>query len=342
MQPTAFYQNHLDQVSRSFAFCIRKLEEPLRMQVSLSYLLCRVLDTIEDSNWSEKTLQLAHYELFESFIESVPEAETVNRWVSSFPDSIPESEKNCLKDSFLLFQDLHAQAPAVYQIIRNTVLRMDHGMRHYSTGELKLKNLKEVNQYCYFVAGVVGELLTKLFLEYRPSFQANPDLMKDAFHFGLFLQKINLLKDQLGDEKEGRFLIPSRELVMESVRENARGSLRYLTALPKEEAGFRTFCAWSLFLGLATIPFMQESYSQGSGIKISRDATEALLSEIEKIVSDDQAILAQGEECLALIPKAKTALKMDASSHSQNDEWFHKISGDVLRREELNELGITG
>ena len=51
MQTIGFYQTHLDRVSRSFAFCIKKLESPLRQWVSLAYLLCRVLDTVEDSIW---------------------------------------------------------------------------------------------------------------------------------------------------------------------------------------------------------------------------------------------------------------------------------------------------
>ena len=50
MQTISFYQTHLDRVSRSFAFCIKKLESPLRQWVSLAYLLCRVLDTVEDSS----------------------------------------------------------------------------------------------------------------------------------------------------------------------------------------------------------------------------------------------------------------------------------------------------
>ncbi len=49
LKEAEFYQTHLDRVSRSFAFCIRQLPDPLRGWVGLSYLLCRILDTIEDS-----------------------------------------------------------------------------------------------------------------------------------------------------------------------------------------------------------------------------------------------------------------------------------------------------
>jgi farnesyl-diphosphate farnesyltransferase len=344
-----FYQMHLDRVSRSFAFCIRKLEDPLRRHVSLSYLLCRVLDTIEDSAWTDADSQTKHYQTFEKFIQSRPSLAEVNIWQSDFPTSIPESEKVLLQDAFSLFEDLHDLPKPVFQILHDTVLRMYQGMRHYSDtqvfgeharNELKLFSLKDVNQYCYFVAGVVGELLTKLFLVYRPDFTPSEDLLKDSFHFGLFLQKINLLKDQLGDEKEGRYLVPNRELLFYSLRENAQGSLRYLTSLPESEAGFRTFCAWSLFLGLGSVPFIQNNFAQGGGVKISREATEVLLEEIESIVGDNEAILNQGRECLALLPESPPPHAVGFTSRSANDEWFHQISGNVLGRDELRELGI--
>ena len=349
MRSVEFYQKHLDRVSRSFAFCIRKLDDPLRRHVSLSYLLCRVLDTIEDSAWPNSESQTRQYETFENFIKLRPSEAEVSEWQTQFPDSIPESEKTLMKDVFFLFEDLHDLPKPVFQILHDTVLRMYHGMRHYSDtqvfgenarNELKLFNLKDVNQYCYFVAGVVGELLTKLFLVYRPDFKPSDDLLKDSFHFGLFLQKINLLKDQLGDEQEGRYLVPNRELLFFSLRENAQGSLRYLTSLPREEAGFRTFCAWSLFLGLGSVPFIQNNFAQGGGVKISRETTQVLLEEIESIVGDNDAILSQGEECLALLPESPPVLSVGLTSRSANDEWLHQISGNVLRPDELRELGI--
>jgi phytoene/squalene synthetase len=354
MQSVEFYQAHLDGVSRSFAFCIRKLKDPLRRWVSLSYLLCRALDTVEDSPWADAGLQSRQYAEFEGFLHARPSPEQVAAWASRFSQAIPGTEKKLLDDAFHLFDDLHGLPARVTTDIRETVLRMSRGMRHYSAAHLRLHDLKDVNQYCYFVAGIVGELLTRLFVSYRPDFRPGPDFMKDAFHFGLFLQKVNLLKDQLGDEKEGRYLVPDRAQVLASLRDNARGSLRYLTALPADEIGYRTFCAWSLFLGLASMPWIQESFEKGGGIKIPRDATQALLEEIEAIVGDDGAILSHGEECLALIPELSAPMRQRVPETTglaatagapvgggSDDAWFHRISGGVLAPSELAELGIT-
>ncbi len=40
---------HLPKVSRTFALAIDGLPDPLRGEVCVAYLLCRVLDTVEDA-----------------------------------------------------------------------------------------------------------------------------------------------------------------------------------------------------------------------------------------------------------------------------------------------------
>ena len=179
MQSIDFYQSHLNRVSRSFAFCIQKLEAPLRQWISLSYLLCRVLDTVEDSQWSKVALRASQYEEFESFVRVCPSKTLAADWGARFPKSIPNGEKDLLADAHLLFQDLHDLPKPVRRHIQDTVLRMSAGMRHYGqdpTGALRLSDLGEVNRYCYFVAGVVGELLTRLVLEAWPDFKPRHDL----------------------------------------------------------------------------------------------------------------------------------------------------------------------
>src|SRR4051794_6368635 len=108
MQDIEYYQIRLDRVSRSFAFCIRELQEPLRGWVSLSYLLCRALDTIEDAPWGSAFDQNSQYEAFESFLKVSPSKREVQQWCSRFPLSIPEGEKFLIEDASFLFEDLHA------------------------------------------------------------------------------------------------------------------------------------------------------------------------------------------------------------------------------------------
>jgi phytoene/squalene synthetase len=339
MKKIDFYQTHLNRVSRSFAFCIQKLESPLREWVSLSYLLCRALDTVEDSLWSSSELRSEQYEAFESFIKGPAfKASEVQAWGALFPSNIPDGEKELIQDAHLLFSELHSMPRAVRQSMQDTVLRMSAGMRHYSSPDnsLRLSNLFEVNRYCYFVAGIVGELLTRLVLQYRKEDDfLSEDLIKNAFHFGLFLQKVNLLKDQIQDEKENRFLVPDRELLLASLRENARGSIAYLTSIPKEEKGFRVFCAWSLFLGAASLPWIAQSFEQKDGTKIPRSITQELLEVVEEMSQQDEALRAELEEQLAQLPEFRVPTRSAPESN-----WFIQLAGDVLSESQMEELRL--
>jgi phytoene/squalene synthetase len=340
MRPTDFYQSHLDRVSRSFAFCIQKLDSPFKEWTALSYLMCRILDTVEDSLWTDSDIRDQQYEEFEKFLLNHTDDDEVFAWVQRFPDSIPEGEKILLRDAVYCFNDLHEMPPAVRKSIQSTVLRMSAGMKHYSArqseGELRLTDLTDVNRYCYFVAGVVGELLTRLLLTYRNEFKPGPEFMKNAFHFGLFLQKVNLLKDQRGDEREGRFLIPDRKLVMSSLTENARGAIDYLISLPIEEKGYRTFCAWSLFLGAASLAWIEKSFDANDDSKIPRAITQELLSAVESVVQDNNALREGFEEHFPKLPELA-----DYSRGSANGTWFSNLSGDVLGKAELIELRMV-
>jgi phytoene/squalene synthetase len=302
-QRTAFYQEHLDRVSRSFAFCIARLESPLREQIGLGYLLCRIVDTIEDAAWGEFAEQDRVFEGFDRFMAGRAQPEDIRRWVGSFPSSLPDSEKLLLLDADRFFADFHELPEPVRLALLKPIRSMSAGMRFFMSkkakeGKLRLRDLAEVNGYCFFVAGVVGEMLTNLliagrFLDKDQKDQKGRDpevLMSDAFSFGLFLQKVNLLKDQRGDEREGRFLIPSRSVVRKSLELNADRAINYVLSLPLRLSGFRIFCSWSLFLGIASLPWIDRAHAEGQALKITREETAMLLEAVEERIGDNDSL----------------------------------------------------
>jgi len=282
----SFYQSHLDRVSRSFAFCIEQLDRPFRDWVSLSYLLCRLLDTVEDSIWDNPEHQYSHFKKFGEFLIAPPSDDQINSWVAEFDGRASAEEMLLVRDSPILWRELHGQAPEVKSAIQESVGHMNEGMvrfqRGRSNGALRLRGLAEVNEYCYVVAGVVGEMLTRLYSAHRPTFVANGAVLKNACRFGLFLQKVNLLKDQRKDEAEGRFFVPNRSTLVSSMMDEAKGALNYVLALPREEIGYRTFCAWSLFLGLASLGT--------PGGKVPRNVVEPMLAQVKSLVTDDDRL----------------------------------------------------
>jgi len=287
-----FYSKHLNRVSRSFSYSISKLEMPLKSWVSLTYLICRILDTIEDAPWRHLGQQLRQFQEFDDFMKAPPKGDNLKAWQKVFPTEIPEGEKFLILDSALIFKDLHHVPLTVRGVIQRLVKCMSGGMQYYSQlrkqrGQLRLLNLKEVNQYCFFVAGIVGEALAQLVILVEPQLKKIQQLALNTHHFGLFLQKINLLKDQMEDEKQGRFFIHNRSEIRRSLSYNVQGAWNFLKALPVQQKGFRIFCAHSLFLGLASLPWIEGSYENKKMKKIPRAATEKLFVLIERHIDDN-------------------------------------------------------
>lgn len=342
----AFYQHHLDQVSRSFAVCIAELEAPLRQWTSLAYLLCRALDTIEDSLWTTTAQQDAAYSAFEGFVQAPAAPERLAAWTKTFPATAQPAELLLIADAGQLFAALHALPEAVASPMRDAVLRMSTGMRHYSlqaakTGGLRLTDSRDVNRYCYFVAGLVGHLLTALFVQAHPSDWEPPALVwRHAFDFGLFLQKINLLKDQRTDEMEGRFLVPDRALLRASLRGHIDGAVAYLTALPQSAQRYRTFCGWSLFLGAASLPSIEAGQSGESAPKMPRHEAMALMQTVAKMAQDDAALRTALTQYAHVLPEARSKEQAAASAPDADDEWFIQAAGALLRPADLTALGL--
>lgn len=101
-----WYQQHLNRVSRSFAFGISELHEPLREYVGFAYLFCRLIDTVEDSTWVKVEDQKRQFLSLTSYLEQCPSEETFSLWRDQMPEEIPEGERILLEDSYRLIEGL--------------------------------------------------------------------------------------------------------------------------------------------------------------------------------------------------------------------------------------------
>ena len=213
----AFCEEMLPKVSRTFALCIRLLPPKVEYPVLVSYLLCRIADTIEDTvdlSGTEKGALLAH---FGSCVEeSGPDAGPIG---VRFERALTDEERLAHQTDAVLRE--FRQLPSAQRAsIRPWVQEMCSGMADFamkqgdrsvpSPSEASesrggstlhaLATVDDLERYCYYVAGTVGHLLTGLFHTIQPgvSDRRFEQLDKLATSFGLGLQLTNIIKDVEG------------------------------------------------------------------------------------------------------------------------------------------------
>src|SRR5262249_3190538 len=147
---------------------------------------------------------------------------------------------------------------------------------------------------------------------------------------GLFLQKVNILKDQREDEAARRFLVPDRAELIASLRANARGALAYLQSLPRRDRGYRTFCAWCLMMGATAVAQLDERKQS------RRVETAELLARTAAIVQDNTALARQFAELMPPLPvlALRAPLPKPESVH-----WFRSTLGAPIDDAHLEQLG---
>jgi farnesyl-diphosphate farnesyltransferase len=156
---------------------------------------------------------------------------------------------------------------------------------------LTLDSLEDLRNYCYVVAGIVGELLTELFLLEEISLRTvGADLRGRARAFGEALQLVNILKDSAEDAAEGRRYLPAsvpRADVFALARRDLGVAGEYIEILHRAGAppGILEFTALPVALAWAALAKVEE---RGPGAKVGRP-------EVFRIARGVRGSIARGE-----------------------------------------------
>jgi farnesyl-diphosphate farnesyltransferase len=269
----------LERTSRTFALSIPVLPEPTRGQVMIAYLLFRIADTFEDAAHWPPARRIEALNEFENLLKeySRPQAERLSqKWTRTDP-SQHAGYRELIADVPFVLESFFALDPAAVSSVSAHVIRSAQGMAGFVArargGVLVLDNLDDLRAYCYAVAGIVGEMLTDLFLLKRASLvPIASELKTRAAAFGEALQLVNILKDSTADAAEGRSFLPLSEPLSEVfalARRDLQIAGEYAAALQGAGAprGLIEFCALPAELAWATLEKVE---SHGPGSKVSR------------------------------------------------------------------------
>ncbi|KAH9466682.1 hypothetical protein MJO28_000704 [Puccinia striiformis f. sp. tritici] len=290
----------LDQTSRSFSAVIKELDGELSRVVCIFYLVLRALDTVED----DMSIDI---EIKETLLKTFYQKLEQPGW--NFDGCSPtEKDRNLLVEFDKVISEFQVLEPKYRTIIMDVTCRMGTGMARFARtavdggGVFSIDTMGAFDGYCHYVAGLVGEGLSRLFSE---SGKENPELkyqLRLSNSMGLFLQKTNILRDFREDVDAGRMFWPSiiwkkfvkepKLLTLPEYQNQAKfalteitidtlnhvvDSLEYMTLL-KNQSIFN-FCAIPQVMAIATIEICFQNLDVfQKNVKIRRSTMALLIS----------------------------------------------------------------
>lgn len=308
MTDDGFQMALLEGVSRTFALTIPQLPESLCRAVANAYLLCRIVDTIEDevSLTPEQKKHFCH-----GFIAVVKTGEASEAFATELA---PLLSSNTLPAEHVLIHVIPRVINITHQFDKQQIAAlsscvevMAEGMPIFQDENMHdgLPKLTDMDRYCYYVAGCVGEMLTKLFCHYSPQIAKHHDEMLTlAVSFGQGLQMTNILKDIWDDAERGVCWLP-QDVFLEtgfdlkslssktndanfkkgldhliSVAHNhLHNALKFTQLIPSHETGIRNFCLWALGMAVLTLKKIKQNldFTRSDQVKITRNSVKSTI-----------------------------------------------------------------
>ncbi|MEA3441453.1 MAG: squalene/phytoene synthase family protein [Chloroflexota bacterium] len=324
----------MNQVSRSFALVTPCLEDPLNDQIATAYLICRVIDNIEDSNRSSSWQNQRFAECRQLLINPKGASSVLSHWDQmNWPGLSPGERKLMGVEDGLTLWKIYLQFPdEIKYIITNWVSAMAVGMSGIKSltndpyfiirnGTLISDAEEDYNQYCYYVAGTVGHLATELAVShYKLTDSVANRLLVNCEACGRGLQKTNIIKDFAKDLARGICYLPNdwlREVdyiplslsgaplhwkrkVLLDILDELRASVDYVLDIPYSATGYRMASLLCLLPAYETISMAAENQSQlftaDHHVKISRETMFRCMQGAQAMVNCNDDIVKYGRD----------------------------------------------
>lgn len=184
MTPDEYCQNTAAQSGSSFYYAFRFLPDARRRAITAFYAFCREVDNVVDevADPSVAKLKLSFWR-----------REVDGLFAGEPQHPVMQALAPHVESMWLPQSALHTVIDGMQQDLEKT--------RYLSFDELE--------QYCYKVAGVVGEVSARIFGMTTPE---NPSTLSYARAMGEALQLTNIIRDVGEDARRGRIYLPQEDL----------------------------------------------------------------------------------------------------------------------------------
>jgi len=310
------------EVSRTFAITVAELDEPVSREICVGYLICRIADTIEDDARlpPEAKIRLLHE--YDRALDPTTDADgsefraAAGEWA---PDD-PDPDWAVVEQTMRVLGVFRSLDPDARECIRPPVRELVGGMaefvdRYADEGGLRITTIEELEEYCGYVAGTVGDLVTNLVAR-----EASPPVVdrleSNARAFGLLLQLVNVPKDVRTDyAQENSVYLPETWLhdagltvsdiddadsadrlatVVRRVTARAETYLddaqSWLEAMPEHRGNRLSAWAIPFLLAVGTIRELKERPAdpiRNGDVKVTRAEVQAIMDRFENDASGD-------------------------------------------------------
>jgi farnesyl-diphosphate farnesyltransferase len=339
----------LPGVSRTFALTIPVLPEQLAVVMTNAYLLCRLADTIEDDIGLDNDQKSQFHARFVAVVGGRESAEQFATDLSPLLSSrsLP-AERDLVRNTPSVIRVTHSFSAAEREALTRCVTIMCRGMPEFQRNKsLKgLRDLDELAEYCYYVAGVVGEMCTELFCLHCPELAPRREAMlKLAVSFGQGLQMTNILKDVWDDRQANACWLPRSvfpagfdlaelealhtgaefrdglEKLIGVAHAHLRNALEYTCMIPKREAGIRRFCLWAIGLAVLTLRKLHRNptFRAGAEVKVSRRTVKATVLATNLTLMSNRALKLMFARAADGLPLASEPL---STAGARGSDWL--------------------
>ncbi|ELZ82911.1 squalene/phytoene synthase family protein [Haloferax larsenii] len=333
-------------VSRTFALTVDVLDEPMSSYICIGYLLCRIPDTIEDSSSIAPDEQAHLLRLYDSALD--PDDDTsIDEFVVAVEPHLPPAadrsdDWDVVANAPRVLRTFEALPVDVREAVTPPVRELVSGMamfveRYSHTGGLRIQSREELEEYCYYAAGTVGNLITNLVTRGNIDRERHSLLYDTAEEFGLLLQLVNIAKDVHDDyDSENNVYLPAEWLedagvpqeevtapqheaqtasVVRRTATHAKSFLddaqTYLETVPLRDGN--TLAAWGIpfLLAVGTLRELvanPERAVTGEGVKISRQEVFAVVAALNGTSADT---LAEMREVISQQPFHRATTNID-------------------------------
>jgi farnesyl-diphosphate farnesyltransferase len=255
----------LKKTSRTFYIPISHLDAGLREAVASAYLCMRAIDEIEDHDELTDPLKVELLQGIHEAFQSPHIIEETQQLLSPYRAVLPPVTLR-LNEWTLLCPSSAAS------IVCRYIAKMSLQMAEWVQNGWNIHTEEDLDRYTYSVAGMVGEMLSELWLWHDGT---KSDLTK-AVAFGRGLQAVNILRNRDEDLKRGVDFFPDGwgfKEMQQYTRRNLKLADSYIADLKDGPA--LKFCKIPLALAHATVNLIAVG-----GSKLTRDTVLKIVSRV--------------------------------------------------------------